>query len=62
MRSVSQGPAPETLSSSSSAFWGHCDDDGGTETIDNRKQGNAAARSTALEMQLAFLGFDEDSD
>lgn len=68
MRSVSMGPAPETLSSSSSAFWGHFDDDGSAESLDSQKQkpGNAGARSTAFEMQMELMGFkeagEEDSD
>lgn len=56
MRSISQAAASEAPSSSSSVFWGHYD---GAEHIHGYRQGNAAARGTALEMRLALLGFNE---
>lgn len=61
MRSISESWAPDTPSSSSSAFWGY-DDGDGTSTYQPRGCGNAGARSTAFEMQLEFMHFDEDSD
>lgn len=55
MRSISQVSASDASSSSSSAFWGHYV---GAEHLDPHREGNTGARSTALEMQLALMGFD----
>lgn len=57
MRSISMDGSASSISSSSSAFWGHWD--GHVESLDNQADTYGEPRSKALEKRLAELGFAE---
>lgn len=60
MRSISSSTAPGISSGSttSSAFWGHTEENWGVTYNSQGEPTKMGPRSTALERQLAVLGFD----